>query len=492
MELKRTGMGIEDEDEFYDHARDAIWGRKIPQRKLLREQLQAMRNRRRSLNRNKISVHYLQYEGKHHIAVNSLEHRSDLAKVRSIGRFDRISAGFWKPATDRASVSKFIRILHDEGYRVAYWDEFVQQAKEWYSLDPQFNLSIPEDLRSKLPGAAPLPPKPLLENVTPKKGMSKGKIKTLQAVNVSSELDYSGKGPFNIAVIQSLINKEYMIGEKDSTNKKYINCSLTNKGREALGMEVIPDSLVVPDPVDETSVPLTNGTEEIQEVLEDAGISQEDLTNVKEDVESGIEEVIANATGSGWSVTLIDLDDEFEPQVKWTNDSKSQQIRMSSDDSVWNIRQIRRKDGKNQARSFTFASMEEAITKASTLMSGSVTSKDRDINSININDFKAEAKKRTQTGIVWELTRNINDKRQKSRLSNKKSDDPRPRFQPLILIQKPGQDVEWEKFGNSTVIPKNVQKDFDSFIINTGIDQYGSDTKFRLLIVPIDISKVQS
>ena len=525
-----TGLSIEDSDEFFENARDAIWGKKVPKRKLMREQLLAMKNRRRSLTKGIVSAHYVQFEGQHHIAINALENRADLAKVRGVNRFNRISAGYWMPCVDRSVVRNLVKKLYTSGYRVAYWKEFVEKSKEWFSYTPEFDLSVPDEVRNSIPAPAPTgappadPVAPKVKSTKPKRKpsakagkLSPGKVKTLQDVGaaniqgISAVLEYGGKGAYNIAVIQSLINKDYMTGEKDTAIKSYVDCALTKKGADAVNMvhtvpgtdaepavEDVPAPVVEPDPVVEDISPVTPDVQEepsdAEEVF-DADQTQESQEEaIVEEVSSDLNSLVEDATGPKWVLKSNEIMDDFEPKAVWLNEAKTKQIKIyEEDEGSWMLIRINKVDGKRRKKSHTFSTLEESINKAKSIMnpmipdiSGSETGK---VTFANVTPDNFEAKvlrKRNNGSSVWSMT-GPDFVTETKVLSEKKSDDPRPRYQIVSVFEEDGV-LKWEfPYINTTISPQAALKKWHTY--NDRSDNGYS--KIKPIIVPIQMSRAR-
>jgi len=345
--LQRVGLDI-DEDDFSDHARDAIWKRKVPQRKLLREQLQEMRKRRRSLKKGKVSIHYVQYKGMHHLAVNALEHQDDIRKVRAVGRFGQVTSGFWMPVPGKAEVQKVVRQLESAGVKVVYWEEFKTLCYEWFGYKPTVDLSVPEDVKEKLelpredPSPAPSSPEVIKDTLKkirkkPAKGLSDKKLDILRHTSGSDIIGYGGDTPFNIAVIQSLLNKGYMVGTQERELKRYVDVQLTEKGREAIGVDDETPPAPTPEP---TSTP-------------------KDVKDV-------------STTPLDWKMVADELDDPFEPRALWRSVASGRQVSLVllEDDETWEVKLMRRhpETGKRQSKIFQFTEKDLALSKVQSLI----------------------------------------------------------------------------------------------------------------------------
>ncbi len=363
--LESKDLAVDGQEEFMDHARDAIWARKVPQRKLLREQLQTMKARRRTLSKGSVSIHYVQHGGQHHVAVSALENQSDLAKVRAISGFSQVNAAYWKPCPDREVLKNFVADLQASGLRVARWDEFLADAEANFHLRPAADLSAP-----KAKPAASAPSAPNGKSAT----LSPGKLAVLQAVHAQNAqqtgavLPYGGTGGFNIASVQALIDKGFIEAVRNADAKQYEAAWLTAKGAEAIGVGTVvaPPEALDPVPAPEEMVKEVPGrvvdvaglldvpAAEIRRMVELGLVQSHKVPGIKVQWTTGVlpsevskvlqqeaAEVITSGSISGpsWTLSLDNMEDEFAPEARWVKNDRSQQIRVfREEDETWKVK----------------------------------------------------------------------------------------------------------------------------------------------------------
>jgi len=151
-QIERKKIKIENKAEFLIRARRGLSGKRRRNRANMQAQLKEMRRRRQSLKSGAVSAHYMKTGGQHWLAINILESRKDIARVKAIPGFTDVHAAYWMPINSRADLDNLVKNLRKGNYQVRTWEAFMQDCHELFSYLPAFDLSI----RSTGPVAPPV------------------------------------------------------------------------------------------------------------------------------------------------------------------------------------------------------------------------------------------------------------------------------------------------------------------------------------------------